>query len=163
MNKTARPLQKKREPQHMPGQPVLNLVGKSGKPKANKSGFRMKRWLLIIAGSISLIIGAIGVVVPLLPTTPFLLITSWCFVRSSPRLNARLNKNKIFGRYLRNYREKKGIDPHHRLVALFVLWITLGSSAWFAPHKWYIWLILLSVGIGVTIHLMKLKTIKEKI
>lgn len=158
MNKTARSLRKKTEPQDKPAQPVLKLVEK---PAAIKSKFNVKRWLLITAGSISLIIGAIGVVVPLLPTTPFLLITSWCFVRSSPRLNARLNKNKVFGRYLRNYREKKGIDPRHRMVALSVLWITLATSAWFAPHKWYVWMVLLTVGIGVTIHLIKLKTIKD--
>ncbi|GAB1404109.1 hypothetical protein MASR1M74_12880 [Lentimicrobium sp.] len=139
---------------------VMKLMERSTPLKSGKK-FRVRRWVLIVAGSVSLAIGAIGVVVPLLPTTPFLLITSWCFVRSSPSLNARLNKNRVFGRYLRNYREKRGIDPRHRRVALTVLWLTLASSAWFAPHKWYIFLILLSVGVGVTIHLLKLKTIKE--
>lgn len=160
MTNTAKSFKSKSQSQQKPALPGLKVVEKPVAAKPSKKS-TIKRGLLITAGTVSLMAGIAGIVIPLLPTTPFLLITSWCFVRSSPKLNARLHNNKVLGRYLSNYREKRGIDPRHRLVALTVLWITLSTSAWFAPHKWYIWLILLTVGVAVSIHLFSLKTLRD--
>lgn len=160
MTNTAKSFQNKIQPQPKPKQPVLKVVEKPVTIEPTRKS-TLKRALLITTGTVSLLVGIAGIVIPLLPTTPFLLITSWCFVRSSPKLNARLHNNKVLGRYLSNYRDKRGIDPRHRWVALSVLWITLGTSAYFAPHRWYIWLILLTVGVAVSIHLFSLKTVRD--
>ena len=160
MSNTAKSFPKKSQQQPKPAQPLMKVVEKPVAEKPTRKS-TIKRGLLITAGTVSLLVGIAGIVIPLLPTTPFLLITSWCFVRSSPKLNARLHNNKVLGRYLSNYRDKRGIDPRHRLVALAVLWITLGTSAWFAPHQWYIWLILLTVGVAVSTHLFSLKTVRD--
>ena len=67
------------------------------------------RGLLILGGSVSTFLGIAGIFLPLLPTTPFLLLASWCFVRSSDKLHYKLMNNKYLGPFIKNYKEKKGI------------------------------------------------------
>ncbi|NLO20223.1 MAG: DUF454 domain-containing protein, partial [Ignavibacteria bacterium] len=68
-----------------------------------------KKFLLIIAGSFSLILGLIGIVIPILPTTPFLLLSAACFFKSSDKLYNKLISSKYLGSYIKNYREKKSV------------------------------------------------------
>src|SRR3972149_1076318 len=86
---------------------------------------RVVRALLIVAGTISLVFALIGIVMPVLPTTPFLLLTVACYCRSSERLYRWLINNKWFGEYIRNYQEGKGIPLKTKVFALTVLWPTI--------------------------------------
>jgi len=121
---------------------------------------RMRRGLLIVAGIVAVGLGIVGVFVPVMPTTPFLLLAAACFVRSSNRLHHWLLGNRVFGDYIRRYREGSGIPLASKVVTLALLWGTLAASALLAvPSRlWWVRLLLLAVGIGVTIHIARIKT-----
>jgi len=121
----------------------------------------LKKWTLIISGSIALGLGVLGIFLPLLPTTVFLLIAAACYARSSQRLYDWLLSHKWFGPYIRNWREHRALTPRTKITILFVLWITLAVSAAFAVQSLFIRLILLAVGIGVTILILSLKTMSD--
>ncbi len=124
------------------------------------TGSRTKKVLLIIAGTISVGLGALGAVLPVLPTTPFLLLAAACYLRSSRRLYHWLLTNPLFGEYLRRYRSGEGLPLSTKVSTLILLWLSLGASAVFAIPEQLRWLrlILLLVGIGVTIHICRIKT-----
>ena len=89
---------------------------------------RLVRSLFFIAGTITLVLGAVGVVLPILPTTPFLLISLACYLKSSERMTHWMLNNKYFGTYIRNYKEGKGIPMKTKLFAISILWITIAFS-----------------------------------
>jgi uncharacterized protein len=121
------------------------------------------RALLIIAGSISLALGAIGIFVPILPTTPFLLLSAACYMRSSDRLLNWLLNNRWFGQYIKNYQEGRGIPKKTKIIALTFLWITIAYSACFVVDEILIAQIaLLLVAAGVSIHLIRTPTFKSQ-
>ena len=68
------------------------------------------KWLLMSLGVLATVVGLIGVVVPLVPTTPFLLLAAACFVRSSDTLYDRLIANRLLGGFIRDYREQRGVS-----------------------------------------------------
>lgn len=119
------------------------------------------KYACLAAGFIALGLGIIGIFVPLLPTTPFLLLASFCLVRSSSRMHHWLMHHPILGRYLTDYLEHKAIRPVARISALIFLWSALLVSIILVDHT-VIRLVLAAVGIGVTIHLFCLKTIKPE-
>lgn len=120
---------------------------------------RVGRWLLVVAGVLAVVVGAIGVFVPLLPTTPFLLLAATCFVRSSDRLYTWLIHHRWFGSYIRNYREHRAITLRAKIVTLTLLWGVIGYSAVFVARAWWLRALLGVVAVGVTIHLLLLKTL----
>lgn len=103
----------------------------------------------------------IGIFVPLLPTTPFLLVAAACFIRSSDRLYQRLIMHRAFGPYIREYREHRAITRRARIVALLLLWTTLGYTAFWFVGSIAIRVILLSIATAVTVHLVRLKTLAD--
>ncbi|MEE4193598.1 MAG: YbaN family protein [Anaerolineae bacterium] len=111
------------------------------------------RVLLLTAGSLSLLVGVIGVFVPVLPTTPFLLISAACYARGSERFYNWLLNHPWFGEYIRNYREGKGIERRHKVAALVLLWTTIIASAVFFITAWWMRAILLLIAVSVTLHL----------
>lgn len=119
----------------------------------------MTKFLLSVAGLVCVGLGVTGIFLPLLPTTPFLLLAAACFVRSSPRLNDWLINHRTFGSYIRNYRDHGAISRGSRDLTLALLWTTLLLSAVFAAPGLHLRLFLLLVGIGVTWHLFRLKVI----
>lgn len=92
------------------------------------------RVFFIVAGCIAVILGTIGVVVPGLPTTPFVLLASWCFYKSSPRLQAWLLQS-FLGKYIRDYKEKGGVTMRKRLyiIALMATMVSV-SIIFFIPN-----------------------------
>lgn len=118
----------------------------------------LQRGLLITAGMLSLGLGTVGIFLPLLPTTPFLLLAAACFIRSSDRLYQWLIHHRWFGAYIRNYREHRAMTLRAKVVALVLLWGVIGSSAAFATRARSVRAILLLVAVGVTIHLLHLRT-----
>jgi len=118
---------------------------------------KLKRQLLLAAGTLSLAIGIVGIVVPILPTTPFLLLAAGCYLRSSPRFYNWLMGNRFFGAYIRNYIEGRGIPVKVKLFTIILLWATISVSIWLTA-KLIVTVILLIVAVGVTLHIIFLKT-----
>lgn len=128
--------------------------------KIKKKG-TIKRIALSIAGSISLLLGAIGIILPILPTTPFVLLSAACFSLSSPRMAKRLEESRIFGSYLRHWRTHEGVPRKTKIRAIIWLWLGLGISAALVRTPLVI-IVLGTIGTIVTIHLILIKTQKEK-
>ncbi len=124
----------------------------------NKIPKRLIREVLIIAGTIFVGLGVLGIFLPLLPTTPFLLLAAACYARSSERFYNWLLNNKWFGRYIKNYREGKGIPLKVKVLSISLLWITIIFSAAFIVHNVFIRVILIIIAIGVTIHIRSIRT-----
>jgi uncharacterized membrane protein YbaN (DUF454 family) len=102
--------------------------------------------------------GFIGLFLPLLPTTPFLLLAAACFARSSEKFYDKLLSSKYLGVYIRNYIEKRGVPLKVKLTAITFVWAGMIISIIFATDILWIRIILVIIAIGVTIHLAKLKT-----
>jgi uncharacterized membrane protein YbaN (DUF454 family) len=115
------------------------------------------RALFFIAGTITLVLGAVGIVLPILPTTPFLLLALACYCRSSERMTYWILNNRYFGKYIRNYREGKGISLKTKLYAIATLWISISISIIITLNIW-VALILFTIAAAVTIHLVRLPT-----
>ena len=107
-------------------------------------------------------LGVLGIVLPLLPTTPFLLLGAACYARSSEKLYDWLLGNRWFGRYIRNYREGKGIPLRRAAAAIALLWLTIGYAAFVAVSQWWIRLLLLAIAGGVTVHLVRNRQARER-
>jgi len=118
--------------------------------------------LLIAAGTVFAGLGLVGMFVPLLPTTPMLLLAAFCYARSSGRFYRWLMTNRVFGDYLRSYREGRGITLKHKVMALTLLWATIGYAAWFLVPAWWGKALLLAVAAGVTVHLTTVKTLRTR-
>ena len=130
------------------------------KKEAQERSILLRR-LYTVAGIISLALGVIGIVLPLLPTTPFLLLAAACFARGSKRLHNWLINHKLFGKYIRNYQEKKGIPLKVKVLAIAVLWATIGVSSYLFLSIWYIPLILVTIAILITIHITRLTAYRD--
>ena len=117
--------------------------------------------LYTITGTISLVLGIIGIFLPLLPTTPFLLLTAALFFRGSPRLYNWLIRQKYLGAYIRNFREHKAIPLHAKITSVSLVWLSLGYCAVFvAPYVWSCILFFL-IAAGTTRHILSYKTLKR--
>lgn len=121
---------------------------------------KIKRQLLLAAGTLSLAIGIVGIFVPILPTTPFLLLAAGCYLRSSQRFYNWLMGNRFFGNYIRNYIEGRGIPLKVKLFIIILLWVTIGISIWLVA-KPLVTIILLIVAVGVTLHIIFIR-VKRK-
>jgi len=127
----------------------------------NRRPSNLKKLIFILAGTISLGLGALGIFFPILPTTPFLLLSAACYYKGSERMHRWLLNNKLFGSYIRNYKEGKGISLTGKIFTLLLLWITIGYSAFFILNNYIIQIVLLSVAIVVTVHIITLPTFRK--
>jgi uncharacterized membrane protein YbaN (DUF454 family) len=121
----------------------------------------LRMHVLIICGTISVALAILGILFPVLPTTPFLLLAAVCYGKSSPRFYAWLLNNRLFGLYIRNYREGRGIPLKQKVFTLLLLWLTIGSTIIFIVEVWWLRLLLLGIATGVTIHLVSIRNYKE--
>ena len=120
------------------------------------------KYFYLISGFLLVTIGVIGIFLPFLPTTIFLILASICFLKSSPKANEWLRNHKILGGYIDNYQNKKGLTRNAKITNIITLWISISLSAFFLTDELYIRIILLAIAIGVTIHLVMIKTKKLK-
>lgn len=118
--------------------------------------------LLALLGGLSLALGIIGIFVPLLPTTPFLLLTAALWIRSSPRLYAWLLSHRRLGPYIRQFRENRAIPLRAKVVSLTLLWATLLYCILAVVDDWW-WaqLGLFAVAVGVTWHILSFATLRR--
>jgi len=116
------------------------------------------RILLIALGTLCVALGILGMLMPVLPTTPFLLLAAYFYGRSSKRFYHWLITNRWCGEYIRNFREGRGIPPRQKMLTLLLLWLTIGSTVGFAISLWWLRWLLLVIAVIVTIHLLMIKT-----
>ena len=133
-----------------------------------EQGRKIVKTLWFIAGTICVVLGAIGIVLPILPTTPFLLAAAACYYKSSEKMHRWLLNNKWFGEYIRNYTEGKGLTRKTKITALTVLWITIILSTVFMLNRLLpaqlvlpLQLVMIAVAIAVSIHILRLPTFKK--
>lgn len=116
------------------------------------------RTFLIAGGSLSVGLAVIGIFIPVLPTTPFLLLAAFCFARSSRRCYDWLMHNRWFGPYLRNYREGRGIPLRQKILAITLLWLAIGYAAAFVVPPLWGKILLAAIAAAVTWHLVTVRT-----
>lgn len=121
---------------------------------------KLRQILLIAAGTLSVSLGVLGIFLPLLPTTPFLLLAAYCYARSSPRLLDWLLTNRWFGAYIRNYREGRGIPMREKVLTLSLLWLTIAATTSLVLDSWPLRLLLVAIAAGVTVHVLRVKTFR---
>lgn len=122
---------------------------------------RLLRWLLIIVGLVSTGLGIIGIFVPLLPTTPFLLLAAACFARSSERFHSRLVNHNRLGPMIRGYLDGSGIPLRAKRIAIALVWLTLPPSALLLVPPIWAKLLLILLAISITWYLLHLPTLQE--
>jgi uncharacterized membrane protein YbaN (DUF454 family) len=119
------------------------------------------RYAYLISGFLMVAIGIIGIFLPILPTTIFLILASACFVKSSPKVNDWLRNNKFLSPYLKNYQDKTGLSIQMKIFTISFLWLSISLSAFYLTNEFYIKVILFVIAVGVSIHLIMVKTKKN--
>ena len=116
---------------------------------------RIVRWVLLVAGALSLLLGLIGIVLPLMPTVPFLLLTAACWSRASPRWHRWLLSRPRLGPAIARWERERSVSRRTRWVALGMLTLSmLGSIWWLRGHAWLPWLL---AGVAVLLMLIVLR------
>lgn len=123
-----------------------NCVQGNAAPDQEKMSF--KQIILAGLGFLSLGIGIIGVFVPLLPTTEFVMLAAFLFMNSSPRFHAWLLQTKVYNTYVRPFKETGGIPKKTKIKMLVMSLSVLAISAVFI-RIWYVWLILGIVAVSI--------------
>ncbi|MGM9530531.1 YbaN family protein [Intestinibacter sp.] len=120
----------------------------------------LKKVVLIVIGTISMLLGIIGVFLPVLPTTPLLLLTSYCYIKSSDRLSEKFMKTKIYDKYVRNFHEKGGMTLKGKLMLtipvslmLLIMFVKIDSNI--------MRMVIVIMWITKVVFFAKMKTIKE--
>ena len=121
------------------------------------------RWILVATGIILVGLGTLGILLPLLPTTPFFLLAALCFAKSSKRFYCWLLNNRWFGSYIKNYREGKGVPLRVKATTIALLWVTILFSAIFVLSILFVRIILIIIAIAVTLHIMLIRPGKSRV
>lgn len=119
------------------------------------------RCVLFFFGSLFLILGIIGIIIPILPTTPFLLLAAACYLRSSQRFYSWLLNHKWFGVIIKNYYEEKGLPLKFKVFMIILLWVTISISIFFFIESFWIRILLFIIAVLVSFHIGLIKTTKK--
>ncbi len=123
---------------------------------------RIKKFLLIIAGYMFVVLGVIGIILPIMPSTIFFILAAASFLRSSEKNYERLINNRYIGKYIKDYIEQQGMTKNSKIISISFLWLSLLVSIFvFAKFLW-LKILLAIIGIGVSIHIGRLNTLKEE-
>ena len=120
------------------------------------------KYLFEFFGSVSLLLGIMGVFLPVLPTTPFLLLSAALYMRSSQRLYGWLMSHKHLGAYIRNFREHKALPLRVKIVSVTMVWVTLLYCALFVAKEWWMSAMFIAIALGVTIHILSYRTLNKR-
>lgn len=118
--------------------------------------------LFLTLGTIFVAVGIIGIFIPVLPTTPFLLLAAVLYAKSSKKFYMWLLNNRICGKFIKDYKEGKGIPLKIKIMTIILLWTAIGSSIVFAINILWVKILLVLVAIGVTLHIIRIKPIKDR-
>ncbi len=130
------------------------------KKSKRDSLFKAKRGLFVVSGFVSLFLAILGIFLPILPTTPFLLLSAYCFARASKKWYDWLLNHKYFGKIIRDYHQRKGVTLGIKIYALSLLWITILISVIFAIEMFFVDVLLIFIAMVVSLHIIKLKTLR---
>ena len=119
----------------------------------------MKRIVFLVLGSFFVGLGALGIFLPILPTTPFLLLAAYFYARSSTRLYHWILNTPLLGDYIRHYREGGGVPVQKKVIAILFLWLMLGYTALVVVNPWWGKMLLLAAAAGVSYHIIRIKTV----
>lgn len=122
----------------------------------------VRKAILIFTGTLCVGLGVLGMFLPLLPTTVFLLMAAYCYSRSSERFHNWLLNNRLCGPYISNYKSGRGISVRQKITTIGVLWLSIGFSIWITGSNLWVTLLLLAIAAGVTIHLLMIKTYRPE-
>ncbi len=126
-------------------------------PQQRQARSATLRYLLFACGCLSVLLGVIGIFLPVLPTTPFLLLAAACFARSSKRFYLWLVLHPKLGPWVRDYLDGQGLPLKGKVWALILMWASISFSIWLVPLLWARGFMLLSA-VGVTVYILKQKT-----
>ena len=118
------------------------------------------KYLFIILGSLSLALGIIGIILPILPTTPFLLLSAALYIRSSEKLYLWLINQKYLGTYIRNFREHKAIPLRAKIISITLIWITLIYCTLIVSELWWVKAAFITLAATISWHILSYKTLK---
>ncbi|MDY3268447.1 MAG: YbaN family protein [Phocaeicola sp.] len=119
------------------------------------------RLIYSIIGFISVLLGVIGIFLPVLPTTPFLLLAAALFFRSSPRAYSWLINHKYLGPYIRSFREDKSIPLRIKIISIGTLWLTAVHCIIFVFSHWWLKAFMIVLATCITIYILSFKTRKS--
>ena len=118
--------------------------------------------LYTVLGSLSLALGILGIFLPVLPTTPFLLLSAAMYVRGSHRLYDWLMNHRHLGPYIKNFREHQALPLRVKVVSVSMVWATLLYCACFVAKEWWMSVMFIAIATGVTVHILSYKTLKKR-
>lgn len=123
----------------------------------------MKKVFLITVGYLALFFGVVGIFVPLLPTTPFLLLAAACFAKSSDSLYHWLTQLKLVGPHIIYYQQFRAISKTSKILSIVALWISISFSIIFFINFLWLQILLFVIAVGVTIHILRFRTLTKEI
>jgi len=118
---------------------------------------KIKKFLWMIFGYSALGLGTLGIFLPILPTTPFVLLAAFSFLKGSPKCYQWLINHKTFGPMVKSYIQDRAISRKTRKVALTTLWCSLILSS-LMINRWYLTALLVIIGSSVSLYIIQLKT-----
>ncbi len=126
--------------------------------KARPARVLLIRWILIVVGTLSLALAGLGVLLPGLPTTPFVLLAAACYIRSSERLYRWLLSNRLFRPIIQAWQRERGLTLNTKLVTFALVWLLLGSAALFLVESLFMRGLLIGLAVVKTIVLIRIRT-----
>jgi uncharacterized protein len=123
----------------------------------------IRKAILIFAGTVCVGLGVLGMFIPLLPTTIFLLMAAYCYSRSSERFHTWLLTNRWCGKYISNYRSGRGMTVRQKVSSISMLWLSIGLSMWMIGSGLWLNVFLAMIASAVTIHLLRIRTFRPEI
>lgn len=120
--------------------------------------YYLKRIVFIGLGWFFVILAIIGVFLPLLPTTPFLLLSAYFFSRSSKRFHQWLINHPWFGDYIKNFQEGRGLTVKSKVVSVLMIWLSIGATTLLAVSNNWLKALLLVIAVGVSCYLISRPT-----
>lgn len=115
--------------------------------------------LLIIVGTLSITLGVIGIIVPLLPTTPLILLGAACYIKASDELYQKLIRNKWLGGYIKDFREKNGITLKNKVLSISLMWVSILGTILLFEFNFWLAGVLIVVAVTVSAYILSFDTI----
>jgi len=119
----------------------------------------VKRVIYLVIGTLALFLGALGIFLPVLPTTPFVILAAACYLRSSKRMHAWILQSRLFGETIENFQAGRGLKRDTKIRALVLMWATISISAFFFVDQLIFRGAMFIVAAGVTVYLLRLPTL----
>jgi uncharacterized membrane protein YbaN (DUF454 family) len=125
---------------------------------SNLESSEPKRFLYILIGIISLFLGILGIFLPIIPTTPLVLLAAWCFYKSSPRFHNWLVEHPYFGPIVEEYSDGEGIRKESKIKAIILTWLAVLMTALFLLESLFMRVLLIGLALFGTFIILRLKT-----